>query len=751
MSAVAEVSVLDGAGRARHHRRRTAAAGDRPRLRLITFAALALYGLLRWATLLTPAPGWRLFGCWLLALALAAAGPWLRERHLAAALLSGSVAAIATLALAGIPLAWIVHLRIALIASAIEEGLSGLPGVFLPYGGINEAVRIVIVLGAGVLLLDAGLVLAFAPRSLGDLRRAVAALPLLALAVVPSTLVRPSAPYLQGVVLFALLAAFMWSERIARHAAAGAAAVIALAGALGALLAPALDQHHPWVDYQALAGTLNPVNVETFDWTQRYGPLNWPRTGHEVLDVRATRPDYWKAENLDLFDGVGWSEGATELGAPLPAPAPAAVARWTQTLKVTIRAMKTTDLITAGFSSEPADVAQGVLHGVSPGTWSAGAALGPGDSYLVSSYSPQPTPAQLAAAGSGYPAPGVDPELSIVLPLDGLPDQAVLFAPFGSHGQPQSTNPTTGVSATQLLRASPYAEAYALAQRLARHAGTPYAYVAGVQRYLGHGFSYDENPSTSRYPLATFLFTDKRGYCQQFAGAMALLLRMGGIPARVATGFATGTYDRSSGQWVVSDLDAHAWVEAWFPRYGWVRFDPTPVAAPARGGLAPEPILRASGSLAGKLPRAPKRELGAGSLRGASAPRSGGGAGALLWIALVVLAALAALALRFARTARRPTAERLVGELERALARCGRPPAPDVTLAALERRFRSSPAAASYIRALRLNRFGDGGETPSPAARRALRIQLGAGLGAVGRLRALWALPPRPPGRGRRA
>ncbi len=65
---------------------------------------------------------------------------------------------------------------------------------------------------------------------------------------------------------------------------------------------------------------------------------------------------------------------------------------------------------------------------------------------------------------------------------------------------------------------------------------------------------------------------------------MALLLRMGGLPARVASGFTAGVYEPVSRQWVVSDIDAHAWVEVWFPQYGWVRFDPTPAVAPARGG-----------------------------------------------------------------------------------------------------------------------------------------------------------------------
>jgi hypothetical protein len=68
------------------------------------------------------------------------------------------------------------------------------------------------------------------------------------------------------------------------------------------------------------------------------------------------------------------------------------------------------------------------------------------------------------------------------------------------------------------------------------------------------------------------------GYCQYFAGAMALMLRYLGIPARVAVGFAGGTYDSKHHVWNVSDREAHAWVEVWFKGYGWLPFDPTPTA-----------------------------------------------------------------------------------------------------------------------------------------------------------------------------
>ena len=88
----------------------------------------------------------------------------------------------------------------------------------VPYTGSSSAVRHVIALGAAILLLDAAIVLAFAPGAVGDARRAAAALPLIALAVVPVTLVRPQFPYLQGLTLFVLLAAFIWAERIRRDA-----------------------------------------------------------------------------------------------------------------------------------------------------------------------------------------------------------------------------------------------------------------------------------------------------------------------------------------------------------------------------------------------------------------------------------------------------------------------------------------------------------------------------------------------------
>jgi hypothetical protein len=100
-----------------------------------------------------------------------------------------------------------------------------------------------------------------------------------------------------------------------------------------------------------------------------------------------------------------------------------------------------------------------------------------------------------------------------------------------------------------------------------------------IQDHLRREFTYSLDTGTAspkRDPLADFLFVTKRGYCEYFASAMAVLLRTQGIPARVATGFQSGYYNDVSGSWVLRASDAHAWVEAWIPGRGWVTFDPTP-------------------------------------------------------------------------------------------------------------------------------------------------------------------------------
>ncbi|MBO0838974.1 MAG: transglutaminase domain-containing protein, partial [Actinobacteria bacterium] len=100
---------------------------------------------------------------------------------------------------------------------------------------------------------------------------------------------------------------------------------------------------------------------------------------------------------------------------------------------------------------------------------------------------------------------------------------------------------------------------------------------------LSGSFRYSVNPKLpSTHWLRTFLTTRKRGYCQQFAWAFAVLARLAGIPSRIAVGYTAGTRGQD-GKWRVSTADAHAWPELYFPGEGWLRFEPTPHGTTGQG------------------------------------------------------------------------------------------------------------------------------------------------------------------------
>ena len=120
-----------------------------------------------------------------------------------------------------------------------------------------------------------------------------------------------------------------------------------------------------------------------------------------------------------------------------------------------------------------------------------------------------------------------------------------------------------------------------LASQITRSAANDYDRARALERYLRTQFGYTlQLPRvTPRDPLANFLFERKEGHCEYFASAMAVMLRTLQIPSRVVNGFRLGEYNDLTSQYVVRGSDAHSWVEAYFPGYGWVSFDPTPPGA----------------------------------------------------------------------------------------------------------------------------------------------------------------------------
>jgi protein-glutamine gamma-glutamyltransferase len=117
-----------------------------------------------------------------------------------------------------------------------------------------------------------------------------------------------------------------------------------------------------------------------------------------------------------------------------------------------------------------------------------------------------------------------------------------------------------------------------LAQNIVGGETSPAVQSRLIENYLRTHYGYTlELPSTEPDdPIVFFLFHRKKGHCEYFASAMAVMLRTLQVPTRVVTGFQSGIYNPISGSQLIRTSDAHSWVEAWMPNHGWTTFDPTP-------------------------------------------------------------------------------------------------------------------------------------------------------------------------------
>jgi transglutaminase-like putative cysteine protease len=200
------------------------------------------------------------------------------------------------------------------------------------------------------------------------------------------------------------------------------------------------------------------------------------------------------------------------------------------------------------------------------------------------------TAAQLSAAGTNYPA--------WTLQYTELNDD-------GSQGaetiRSLADQWTSGVS-------DPYDEAVAIEDHLRDPAFFQYTLDPPA----------DRNPKV--WPLVFFLTTSHRGYCQYFASAMGAMLRSLDIPTRLVTGYGPGTPASAGGirpraelgEWIVTSSDAHTWVEAYFPNYGWIPFEPTPPSA--QGDYEPFPRGHAAVAPAVSPPSIPTPRVSSSTL-----------------------------------------------------------------------------------------------------------------------------------------
>ncbi len=120
----------------------------------------------------------------------------------------------------------------------------------------------------------------------------------------------------------------------------------------------------------------------------------------------------------------------------------------------------------------------------------------------------------------------------------------------------------------------------AIAEQWTEGAANDYERILAIQDHLNDDsvFTYDTDvpARADSFTILQFLTETKRGFCQQFASAMAMMLRTLGFPTRLAEGYTPGERDPDTGAWHVTTKELHAWVEVQFPTYGWLAFEPTP-------------------------------------------------------------------------------------------------------------------------------------------------------------------------------
>ena len=287
-------------------------------------------------------------------------------------------------------------------------------------------------------------------------------------------------------------------------------------------------------------------------------PLEGPRnvSNDPVMVVKTSVNRYYQATVLDTYLSNAWELRSTvnvNLETAKP-PIPRFAARRTITQTVTM--LQRTNILMAAPMPVSVDVpasARVIPQGMLPEEALAAETIGvselamlisetiiqPGDTFTITSAISFATESQLRSDSTVYPP-------DILARYLQLPDTV-----------PQRV--------------------FDLAEDLAQGYDNPYDIAKAIETYV-RSYEYSDQipgPKPGQDAADYFLFEEKKGYCDYYATAMAVMLRHLGIPTRLAQGYATGEYDPISGGYRLLEKDAHTWVEVYFPTYGWIQFEPT--------------------------------------------------------------------------------------------------------------------------------------------------------------------------------
>jgi transglutaminase-like putative cysteine protease len=276
--------------------------------------------------------------------------------------------------------------------------------------------------------------------------------------------------------------------------------------------------------------------------------------------ITSDRSGYWRTQRYDVYQPWGWASTASvdQTLEPNDRVTYTEVPPNSLSLIYTVEDRLKTDIVISGGEVVSADIAV-ILQsfpflndsGMTPVPGEAGdiaaivsqQVIGPYQRYRVQSNTISVTPEELTAAGIDYP----DQITSRYLQLpDSLPRRVVR-----------------------------------LSQSVTRTTGTPYDKAIAIKNYLSK-ISYDLNvkaPPENSDGVDYFLFSSQRGVCTNFASAMAVMLRSVGVPTRLCTGYFRGELDETAGRYILRSKNYHAWVEVYFPKYGWIEFESTPATS----------------------------------------------------------------------------------------------------------------------------------------------------------------------------
>ncbi|MFH0915617.1 MAG: transglutaminase domain-containing protein [bacterium] len=534
----------------------------------------------------------------------------------------------------------------------LRLGASAYVGLFFPLN-LTDAPELRLLLAFSVYWLTGA-----AALSSLSLRRPIPAIVLILVLLGFGLTVDTASRVIWLAVLFLVLAACLlvlsrglkregWRLRDA--AAGGAVGVVASLLALALLAAAPSAVAAPWQDWRAWDPFRQSGSVYSFNWLQNYPKLLNPANNVLIMRIESPSPSYWRANALDTFTGSAWvtsqaflrrmepvqTGGSYVYSIPAAEPTPAGK---TVTQVFQVESVYT-NYFFAGGDPQSLSIDQNLALRINEmRSLHVSKALGPTLAYRLIAVIPELKPPELVGKGTDYPR-ALDRYLT--LPFPRLTE---VSGPDKEAGW-RSLMPETGPDGWE------WVDLYRLNQTIIGDASDPYDLTLRIERYLRTFFDYSLAPPPSEYssPYAAFLFDTRSGYCQHFSGAMALLLRYNGIPARVAVGFTSGELEGAD-VYTVSTNNAHAWVEVYFPEVGWVAFDPTPGrSVPSAGASSTSPGFinpfiesgtSEPGTVTSQAPRENIPEGGAtgGETSGAEARGWLGSAAWLPWVAgLVVL------------------------------------------------------------------------------------------------------------------